>query len=151
MLQNYFKHGSDKNMLLVARPPLKVLWNHWKKPASLLNKQVWGGIYSMHITSLPHSPAGVGMVTFVCLWRSAPGRSADPLPVCVVLAHSGTEPARLCAAGSHRCPGSVVENEQVLCQCCQKNLQLLSAPITRRRWIASLNSVPDGSLAAGRL
>lgn len=70
-------------MLLDARPPLKGLWNHLEKLLLFLaNKFGGGGIYSVHITSLPCSPAVVGMVTFVCPWGSAPGRSADALPVC---------------------------------------------------------------------
>lgn len=99
----------------------------------------------------PHYPAALLWLVWLplCEWGSAGGRSADPC-LCVVPAQPGTEPTRLCTAGSHRCPGSLVENKQVLCQCCQKNMQLLSAPITRRRWITSLHSVPGGTLAAGR-
>lgn len=119
-------------MLLDARPPLKGLWRHLENLLLLANKFLgcWGKFIAC--TSLASSPAVVGMVTFVCVRGRAPGRSAAALPVCGTCL-PGTEPAGLCTAGSHRCLGSLVENKQVLCQCCQENMQLLSAPITRRR------------------
>lgn len=90
------------------------------------------------------------MVAYTHLQKTAISISAVPLPVCGTGSVWHREPTGVCTEGSCRCPGSPVESKQVLCQWCQKNMQLLSAPVTRRRWITSLNSVPSGTLAAGR-
>jgi len=78
------------------------------------------------------------MVAYTPLQKSAVGTGALPLPVCGTGSVPDGEPTGVCTSGSRWRPWSSVENTQELCQCCRKNMQLVLALITRRRWITSL-------------